>query len=91
MPHTVLALPTIVLARVALVIFAFLFVIGIKRRKRLFTVKTSVAQMETALFVQLVTDDLRENRLQLLVFGFFTAVILAYIVYTIYVPAAASL
>lgn len=80
----------LIIARIALVIFAFIFLIGIKRRRRLFTVKTTDATRLPSLVDTFLGEELRENRLQLVLSGFFGALALTYIVYTLYVPAAVS-
>ncbi|ABO59846.1 hypothetical protein BSFA1_80790 (plasmid) [Burkholderia sp. SFA1] len=80
----------LIIARIALVIFAFIFLIGIKRRRRLFTVKTADPTRLAPLVHTFLGEELRENRLQLVLSGFFGALALTYIVYTLYVPAAVS-
>lgn len=86
-----MTLPPLVLARLALVIFAFLFLIGFKRRQRLCAIRKSGGEAFVAAANELITSDLSENRMQLILFGFFSAVLLAYLVYTIFVPSAAAL
>ncbi|WP_237380939.1 MULTISPECIES: hypothetical protein [Cupriavidus] len=79
----------LVAARVALVICAFIFLIAFQRRKRLFTVKTGNASSVPPDFDAFVTDLLAENRLTLVLSGFFATLCLVYVVYTLFVPGAA--
>jgi Mg2+/citrate symporter len=90
MHNALQTLSPLVIVRVVLVIFAFLFLIGFKRRKRLVAVQSAGATVFAEEARNLIASDLSENRLQLVVFGFFTAVALAYVVYTMYVPSAAA-
>lgn len=90
MHDSVLALSPLVIARVVLVIFAFLFLIGFKRRKRLVAVQSAAPAAFALEARNLIAADVSDNRLQLVVFGFFTALALAYVVYTMYVPSAAA-
>lgn len=78
----------LVAARVALVICAFIFLIAFQRRKRLFTVKTADdAHLRTSLDA-FVVEQLTENRLILVLSGFFGAMSLAYVIYTLIAPAS---
>jgi hypothetical protein len=91
MHNPALSLSPLVIARVVLVIFAFMALIGYKRRKRLVALQGASATDFATEARKLLVSDLSENRLQLVVFGFFTALALAYVVYTMYVPSAAAL
>lgn len=84
------ALPALVLIRVALVVFAFMVLISYQRRKRILSVVKELVSTPNPIISSLVSSDLRENRLQLIVFGFFAACCLAYLVYTILVPTAVA-
>ncbi|WP_432263401.1 hypothetical protein [Cupriavidus sp. TMH.W2] len=80
----------LIIARVVLAIFAFVFLIGFQRRKRLFTVKSADPTSQKPLIDALLVAELRDNRLLLVVSGFFGALALAYVIYTLYVPAAVA-
>ncbi|WP_425953306.1 hypothetical protein [Ralstonia pseudosolanacearum] len=79
---------TLVLARVTLVIFAFIFTISFQRRKTLFTVKNADQATQGPLIEGLLKGMIRDNRLALILSGFFGSLALAYVIYTLYFPAA---
>ena len=79
---------TLIIARVVLVVFAFIFLIGFQRRKQLFTVKNAAEDRQKSLVDDLITSLLRDNRLLLVVSVGAAAFALAYIVYMLYVPTA---
>lgn len=80
----------LIAARVALVIFAFIFLIAYQRRKRLFTVKMADDASLRPRIDELIGALLTENRQILAVTGFFGVLCLAFIVYTLFVPGAAA-
>ena len=76
-----------IIARIAVVVFAIIFLIAFKRRKTLFTVKNSVRVGQLHILEGIVSREIRDANLQLWLCGAIGAFALAYCIYSILVDA----
>ena len=76
-----------IIARIAVVVFAIIFLIAFKRRKTLFTVKNSVRVGQLHILEGIVSREIRDTNLQLWLCGGLGSFALAYCIYSIMVAA----
>lgn len=76
-----------IIARIAVVVFAIIFLIAFKRRKTLFTVKNSVRDGQVQILEGIVSREIRDANLQLWLCGGLGSFALAYCIYSIMVAA----